>query len=129
MFRLRTAWMALATALLAAPPAWAEPSPAVQQEIGQLLAYLERSGCEFHRNGQWHDAHAARAHIESKYQYLLRRDLVQTTDDFIVNAATSSSMGGGPYQVRCGGTVQTSADWLRAELARLRKHGGAAPKK
>ena len=75
MFRPRIACMAVASALLAAPPAWAEPSPAVQREIGQLLAALETSGCEFLRNGQWHDARAARAHIEAKYRYLLRRDL------------------------------------------------------
>lgn len=128
MFRLHTACMALAATLLAMPPAWADPSPAVQREIGQLLAYLESSGCDFQRNGQWHDAHAARAHIEAKYQYLLRRNLVQTTDDFIVNAATSSSMGGGAYQVRCGSSIEPSAQWLRAELARLRKQGGTAPK-
>jgi len=128
MFRLRIACMAVASALLAAPPAWAEPSAAVQREIGQLLAYLEKSGCEFRRNGQWHDARAARAHIEAKYQYLLRRDLVRTTDDFIVNAATASSTGGGAYQVRCGSAIRPSADWLRAELVRLRSQGGAAPR-
>jgi hypothetical protein len=128
MFRWRIACMTVASALLAAPPAWAAPSPAVQREISQLLSSLENSGCEFQRNGQWHDARAARAHVEAKYQYLLRRDLVQTTDDFIVNAATASSTGGGAYQVRCGNTVQPSADWLRAELARLRRQGGGAPK-
>lgn len=128
MFRLRLACMAVASALLATPPAWAEPSPGVQREIGQLLAYLETSGCEFQRSGQWHDARSARAHIEAKYQYLLRRDLVQTTDDFIVNAATASSTGGGAYQVRCGSAIRPSADWMRAELARLRRQGGAAPK-
>ncbi len=129
MSPLRFACMAMTWALVAAAPAWAHPSPAVRQEIGQLLAHLEASGCEFLRNGQWHDARAARVHIEAKYQYLLRRDLVQSTDDFIVNAATSSSTGGGAYQVRCGSTIQPSGDWLRAELARLRKQGGAAPKK
>lgn len=129
MFRLRIACMAVASALFAVPQASADPPPAVQREIDQLLAYLETSGCEFRRRGQWHDARAARAHIDAKYQYLLRRNLVQTTDDFIVNAATASSMGGGAYQVRCGGTIQPSADWLRAELARLRKPGIAAPKK
>ncbi len=127
--RLRIACLAVALAMLAAPPAWATPPPAVQREIGQLLSYLETSGCEFQRNGQWHDARAARAHIEAKYRYLLQRDLVQTTDDFIANAATSSSMGGGPYQVRCGSRIDPSADWLRTELVRLRKQGSAATKK
>jgi len=119
--------MAMTWTLFAAAPAWAHPSPAVQQEIGKLLAYLEASGCGFQRDGQWHDARAARAHIETKYQYLLRRDLVQSTDDFIERAATSSSMGGGVYTVRCAdGVVQPSGVWLRRELVRFRKAGPAA---
>ena len=126
---LRLVGVALAFALLAPPPARADPAPAAQREIDHLLAYLDGSGCEFQRNGQWHDAHAAREHIETKYKYLLQRNMVQGTDDFIVNAATSSSMGGGAYKVRCSGVIQPSGDWLRAELARLRKQGDAAPKK
>ena len=126
---IRLAAMAAAWALAAAPLAWAAPSPAAQQEISHLLAYLEASGCDFQRSGQWYNARAARDHIESKYQYLLQRNMVQTADDFIVNAATSSSMGGGAYIVRCGGVTQPSADWLRAELARLRKQADSAPKK
>ncbi len=105
----------------------AHPSPVVQQEIGQLLGYLEASGCEFQRNGQWHDARAARAHLETKYQYLLGRDQVQSTDDFIKRAATSSSVGGGVYNVRCAnGVVQPSGVWLRRELVRFRQAGPAA---
>ncbi len=115
--------------LMIAMPAAAVPSPASQREIRHLLAHLEASGCEFQRSGQWYDARAARAHLDTKYQYLLRRDMVQDTDDFIANAATSSSMDGGAYMVRCGGVVQPSSDWLRAELARIRKQGDAAPKK
>ncbi|MEO6565176.1 MAG: DUF5329 domain-containing protein [Casimicrobiaceae bacterium] len=126
MFRLRIATMALTWALWAATPAWAHPPPAVQQEIAKLLAYLEASGCEFQRNGQWHDARAARAHIETKYRYLLRRDMVQSTDDFIERAATSSSMGGAVYTVRCAdGVVHPSGEWMRHELVRLRKAGPA----
>ncbi len=118
--------VAMIGALCVHAMAWAHPSPAVQQEIGKLLAYLEASGCEFQRNGQWHDARAARAHIESKYQYLLRRDLVQSTEDFIERAATSSSMGGGVYTVRCAdGVAQPSGAWLRRELVRFRKAGPA----
>jgi Family of unknown function (DUF5329) len=126
---LRLVGVAVAMALFAPLPAWANPSPAAQREIGHLLAYLEGSGCEFQRNGQWHDARAAREHIETKYKYLLQRNMVQSTDDFIADAATSSSMGGGAYMVRCSGVIQPSGDWLRKELARLRKQGDAAPKK
>jgi hypothetical protein len=120
--------MAAAWALVALP-ASSTPPPASQREIGQLLAYLETSGCEFQRSGKWHDARAAREHIEAKYQYLLQRDMVQSTEGFIADAATASSMGGGAYMVRCNGVTQPSGDWLRAELARLRKQAAAASKK
>ncbi len=128
MFRSGIMAMAAASVLVVLPPAWAAPSPAAQREIGQLLAYLEASGCEFQRGGQWHNARAARDHIETKYQYLLKRDMVQSADDFIVGAATSSSLIGSPYMVRCSGVIQPSGDWLRAELARMRKQGNAARK-
>lgn len=128
MIHWRFAAVAFAWTIVTLPVAWSAPSPAAQREIEHLLAYLEASGCDFQRSGQWHDARAARAHIEKKYKYLLQRDLVQSTDDFLVEAATGSSMGGGAYQVRCNGVVQPSAQWLRAELARLRKQGAAAPK-
>ena len=43
----------LLAALAAAPCALAEPPPAAQAEVRHLLGYLERSGCEFFRNGAW----------------------------------------------------------------------------
>ena len=129
MRRLRVVCTTIAGVLLAMAPAWSAPSPASQREIGQLLAYLETSGCEFQRSGQWYNARAARQHIEAKYKYLLQRDMVQGTEGFIADAATSSSMGGGAYMVRCGGVTQPSGEWLRAELVRLRKQGDTAPKK
>jgi hypothetical protein len=128
MFRTAIIAMAAAAVVAGLPPAWAAPSPAAQREIDQLLGYLEKSGCDFQRSGQWYNARAARDHIETKYKYLLQRDMVQTTEGFIADAATSSSMGGGAYMVRCSGVIQPSGDWLRAELARLRKQGAAAPK-
>lgn len=108
--------------------AWTAPAAESQREISYLLGYLEHSGCKFQRNSTWYDAPAARAHLETKYRYLLQRDMVQTTDDFIERAATGSSMGGGIYTVRCAnGVVQPSAAWLRQELVRIRKADAKVP--
>ena len=95
-------------------------------EIGQLLVYIERSGCTVYRNGTWHSASNARVHLEKKYRYLLDRGLVNTTEEFMDRAATASSISGEPYQVKCDGQEPVSSvEWLTMELQRLRK-GSAA---
>jgi hypothetical protein len=100
-------------------PAWAEPRTG--DEVQHLLDYLGRSGCQFNRNGDWHDARAARDHLQEKYDYLKKRDLVPDAQAFIERAASKSSMSGKPYQVRCGnGQPVPSARWLGDELARYR---------
>ena len=95
-------------------------------EIGQLLGYIERSGCAMYRNGSWYSASDARAHLEKKYRYLLNRGLLNTTEDFMDRVATASSMSGEPYQVKCDrGEPISSAEWLTTELQRLRKASAA----
>ena len=89
------------------------------QEIQHLMDYIARSQCRFIRNGKIHDAEAARAHIQRKYDHVRRR--VRTTEDFIDLAASRSSMSGEPYRVQCGATTLLCADWLRAELEHLRQ--------
>jgi len=107
--------------LLLVPVAHAEPPTTVQIEVNFLLDYVESSGCEFYRNGTWHDSKSAQVHLRDKYKYLVAKDLVNTTEDFIEKAATESSFSGQPYNVRCnGGTTVTSKQWLRDELARFR---------
>ena len=107
--------------LLLVPVARAEPPTSVQIEVNFLLGYLEGSRCEFYRNGTWHDSKAAQAHLRDKYKYLVARNLVNTTEEFIERGATESSISGQPYQVRCnGGATVTSSQWLRDELARFR---------
>lgn len=97
-------------------------SPAAQGEITHLLDYLAASGCAFQRSGTWYDAGAARKHLEMKLDYLRKRDMVKTTEDFLKLAATSSSMYGDVYKVRCGAQPPVpSADWLGAELVRVRQ--------
>lgn len=99
----------------------AAPSDDANREILELLQRLERSGCEFNRNGRWHDAAAARAHLEKKYRHLADRDLVKTAEDFIEIGASKSSMTGKPYEVRCGDRPPVaSAPWLTDELRHIR---------
>jgi hypothetical protein len=99
----------------------ATPGPAAEAEIAHLLSYLETSGCEFYRNGSWHDAKNARAHLQKKRDHLLKRSLIGSAEDFIDRAATSSSVTGQEYRVRCTpGHAVSSGAWLREELGRFR---------
>ncbi len=50
----------------------AEAPTGVQIEVNFLLAYVEGSGCEFFRNGTWHDSKTAQGHLRDKYNYLRR---------------------------------------------------------
>jgi hypothetical protein len=101
--------------------ACAAPAINAQIEVNFLLGYVEGSGCKFQRNGSWYGSPAAQEHLRSKYDYLVAKDLIQTAEQFIDQAATQSSLSGQPYQVRCqGGPPMTSQRWLRDELARLR---------
>jgi hypothetical protein len=117
MFR-RLAVLALAllsTVAIAAPP------QATQQEIAGLFSTLDHSGCRFARNGTWYDAAQARDHLQRKYDYLLRRDAIARSEDFIALAASKSSMTGRPYLVQCPGKPAVeSGTWFRAALAKLR---------
>src|SRR5688572_17479590 len=112
-------------ALLAATASCAvfavEPSAAARLEVEQLLTRLAASGCQFQRNGSWHGAAEARGHLEKKYQYLLKKQLVGTSEDFIALAATKSSTSGAAYAVKCGAQdPMTSAAWMSAQLKALR---------
>lgn len=112
-----------AAALLAILPllSHAAPTPVASQEISHLVGYLKSSGCQFKRNGSWHDASEAAAHLQRKVDYLQKRDLVASSEDFIARAASASSITGTPYQVRCGAAAPiASATWLKAELAAFR---------
>ena len=107
--------------LLLVPVARAEPPTSVQIEVNFLLGYVEGSGCEFFRNGAWYDSKTAQAHLRDKYKYLVARNLINTTEEFIERAATESSLSGHPYEVRCnGGATVTSNQWLHDELGRFR---------
>jgi hypothetical protein len=98
-----------------------EPSPTAKQEIAYLINHLKASGCQFNRNGTWYSSAEAVDHLNQKYQYLLKKGLVSSAEDFITRAASESSMSGKPYLVKCGTKPAVkSAPWLRSELIKYR---------
>ncbi|HTD27829.1 MAG TPA: DUF5329 family protein, partial [Xanthomonadaceae bacterium] len=89
--RLRsTRCLLLVLGLLWVPVVYAEPPVNVQVEVDFLLGYVEGSGCDFYRNGTWHDPKTAQAHLRDKYRYMAARNLINTTEDFIEKVATQS---------------------------------------
>ncbi len=109
-------------ALLLGGTTQAAPGEAARREIAGLIGALDGSSCRFQRNGSWHDAAEARAHLQRKYDYLLRKDKVDTAEQFIERAASQSSMSGKPYRIACPGQPeQTAAVWFTARLAALRQ--------
>lgn len=108
---------------LACCSAVAQPTPApVRAEIDAMLNRLETSGCEFLRNGSWHDGARARAHLLDKLAYIEKRGALQNAEQFIELAASRSSLSGRAYQVRCGTQAPVvSQRWLTEQLGRLRE--------
>jgi Family of unknown function (DUF5329) len=113
--------------LLVAAGAAAPLTPAARTEIDGLMSRLETSGCTFNRNGTWYTAVEAKSHLLRKLKYLEDIGAVQTTEQFIALAASSSSATGQPYLVKCASDapVQSRA-WLGGQLEALRS-GGRTP--
>jgi uncharacterized protein DUF5329 len=107
-------------------PASATPSAKAKAEIARLMDALSESGCRFERNGSWHGAIEARAHLQRKYDYLLKKDKVDTAEQFIERAASRSSLSGRVYRVECGGGEQDASTWFGRQLQRLRNSGATA---
>lgn len=98
-----------------------ELTPAGKAEVAHLFAHLQQSGCQFNRNGSWYGAGEAVAHLQKKFDYLQKKKLVASAEDFIARAATESSVSGKPYLVKCGAAAAVpSATWFRAELEKYR---------
>lgn len=112
----------LLAACLLAVSAWAGGLPqAARAEIDGLLSRLAASHCRFQRNGVWHAADAAEAHLRRKLDWLATRGAVASAEDFIERAATKSSVSGRPYLVKCGNMPAVPSDaWLHSELGALR---------
>jgi hypothetical protein len=112
----------LLLAALVAIGAHAAPlDPAARAEIDALLARLDASGCTFNRNGTWYPAADVKPHLLRKLKYLEDRGAVQSTEQFIERAASTSSMSGQPYLVQCGSAAPVSSSaWMLAQLQTLR---------
>ena len=112
-------------AVLVSAGAYAEPdTTTTRSEINALLRALGTSRCEFFRNGTWYDSAKAEDHLKRKLDYFERKGLLSTSDTFIDDAASHSSVSGKAYQVRCPGqSAQPSADWLKRKLEAMRKRG------
>ncbi|UWX04797.1 DUF5329 domain-containing protein [Pseudoxanthomonas sp. NC8] len=108
-----------------APQAHARPPAAADAEIGALIAQLGQSGCRFQRNGRWHDAAAAQAHLQRKYEWAREHEMAGDAEAFIEQAASRSSFSGRAYRVACPGRPEVDAGaWFRERLHVLR---AAAP--
>jgi hypothetical protein len=117
---------ALAMSCLCAT-AWAAPDAKTQAEVAHLLDRVATPGCQFNRNGTWYDGIQARQHLQDKYDYLVKRDMVPDAEAFITRAASSSSMSGKAYLVKCGNAAaEPSGPWLTRQLQRFRA-GAARP--
>ena len=113
----------LLLALLLCSTAYGEDrKDTMEKEIQHLFDYLKNAGCEFNRNGKWYDAEEAVKHINKKYQYLLKHGAVNSTEQFIEQAASKSSMSGKFYMVKCGASEPIkSSVWFKSELTRYRE--------
>jgi hypothetical protein len=110
----------LLTAFLIVPVHAAPPSDA-EKEINHLLEYVQASDCTFVRNGKAHNGMDAHDHLKRKYNYLKSR--IASSESFIKNIVTGSSISGRAYSVRCGDQEVPSAEWFTSELKRFRDEG------
>lgn len=113
--------MIVALTLLAAFAQASPLPPAARTEIAALLNVLAQSDCEFYRNGNWYAGAKAASHLQRKFDYLNKRDLISSAEAFIALGASKSSMSKEIYQVRCPHEPAVpSALWLNELLDELR---------
>ena len=95
-------------------PAMAD-ADATETEIEYLVSTIGASDCTFIRNGREHNAADAEKHLRTKYRRAKR--YAATTEKFINNLASRSSMSKKPYMIECNGqpAVETGT-WLKAKL-------------
>ncbi|WP_266171610.1 DUF5329 domain-containing protein [Dyella subtropica] len=113
--------MLVSAVCLQAMNAYAALDATGQREVQALLVFVGSSHCTFIRNGSSYSAVEAQAHLQSKLDYLVRKDLVNSAEEFIERAASQSNFSGKPYKVSCDGRERLSADWLTEELQHLRQ--------
>lgn len=91
-----------------------------EQKINALLAYIEKTGATFIRNGNEYTCTRAVEHLRMKWYKA--RSKVKTARDFIDHIASKSSMSDDPYKMKMkNGSVFNVRDVLYVELKRLEK--------
>ena len=106
----------LATIFAAPASSGAEPG----REIGDLLAAIRNSRCNFERNGTMFSGSQAAEHLAQKYRRIARGSSA-SAEGFIESAGTASSTSGSPYMVHCAGEPAfTSSAWLMSRLRSIR---------
>lgn len=93
-----------------------------RSEVEALLDELPASGCDFRRNGQWHNGKEAREHLAMKHDYMLKQNPRLSTEQFITQGASGSSATQQPYEVRCSDSAKMpAANWWSRKLKALRE--------
>jgi len=97
----------------------AAPETTLDATIQYLMQYIGNSGLIFVRNDNKHEAQAALAHVQRKYDYF--RDKISSPEQFIELTASRSLVSGKPYEVILpDGSRQTMEEWLLKALAEYR---------
>jgi hypothetical protein len=117
-------WLTAIAVALPAPLIAAEDDEATA-EIDYLLAEVGTSRCVFIRNGDEHDALAAREHLAMKRRR--GRRYFDTAEEFIDRIASKSSLSKRPYQIRCGDETVTAKAWFTTRLEEYRSREAASP--
>lgn len=115
----RLAAVAAIAAGIVATRAEATPDAKAQAEIDRLLAFVAASPCRFVRSGTEYAGRAARDHLARKLDSVRAR--ISSADEFVDRIASSSSLSGEAYLVRCGSRELAARAWLSDELARQRR--------
>ncbi len=97
-----------------------------EAEINGLILAVEKSGCQFIRNGDAHSASDAAEHLRLKYRKA--KAYAKTAEEFIDNLASQSSLTKTPYYlITPQGEKIASGVWLHRELQRLRAAAQKSP--
>jgi hypothetical protein len=98
----------------------AAPAESEKRAIEALIASVSQlSDATFVRNGESYPASTAARFLREKWQS--RQSEVRSADEFIDRIASFSSTTSQPYLIRfADGRELSSAEYLRAELAKLR---------
>ena len=120
MKTVRLIGLTVLATLAVAQPVWAMPETAKQETL-KLIETVGSSGCQFERNGEWFPAKDAADHLRRKLNATEKR--LETTEQFIAHVASTSSITGKAYSIRCGAETVKARTWLENKLKTVRSGG------